>query len=280
MKTTSLAIPIARAGLCAALLVLPVVSAPAVAACPNGLRFVGLTGDQRLIGWSQDKPGGATRIGPVTGLSGDTRLVGIDFRPATSELWGLGDAGGLYAINASNGQATFRSLLSVPLEGSGFGVDFNPTVDRLRIVSNSGQNLRVNVDTGAATVDLGLVYTGTALGVGGAAYTNNDLDAETATTLFVIDSTLDQVAIQAPPNNGTLNVSGKLSTDVGSNVGFDIYSNLTGTRTTDNCAFAALTTGGSAKFYSLDVLTGQAVLLGAFRASNQVIDLAIPTGQP
>lgn len=279
MKTRDFALSTVRVALLAAAVILPV-SAPAFGACPGDLRIVGLTGDQRLIGWSEDRPGGATRIGPVAGLAGDSRLIGIDFRPATGELWGLGNAGGLYSIDSTNGLATFRSQLSVALDGSGFGVDFNPTVDRLRIVSNSGQNLRVNVDTGAATVDTALTYTGPALGVGGAAYTNNDLDAETSTTLFVIDSNLDQVAIQAPPNNGTLNLSGKLSADVGPNVGFDIYSNLTGTRTTDNCAFAALTTAGSARFYTIDVLTGQASLRGAFRAANQVIDIAIPTAQP
>lgn len=279
MKNRGFVPSAARAALCAAVL-LPVFSAPASGACPDGLRIVGLTGDQRLIGWTEDRPGGATRIGPVTGLSGDNRLMGIDFRPATGELWGLGNAGGLYTINASNGQATFRSLLSVPLEGAGFDIDFNPTVDRLRIVSTTGQNLRVNVDTGAATVDTPLTYTGPALGIGGAAYTNNDLDAETSTTLFVIDSNLDQVAIQAPPNNGNLNVTGKLAADVNPNVGFDVYSQLTGTRTTDNCAFAALTTEGSAKFYSISLLTGQATLRGAFRPANQVIDIAVPQGQP
>ena len=40
------------------------------------------------------------------------------------------------------------------LDGTEFGVDFNPQVDRLRVVSNSGQNLRLHPDTGAvAAVD-------------------------------------------------------------------------------------------------------------------------------
>jgi hypothetical protein len=45
-------------------------------------------------------------------------------------------------------------------------------------------------------------------GVTAAAYTNNDLNGDTATTLFDIDPINDQVAIQAPPNNGTLNPTG------------------------------------------------------------------------
>ena len=73
------------------------------------------------------------------------------------------------------------------LSGTSFGVDFNPAADRLRIVSDTGQNLRHNVNAGGVTVtDAPLNYAGvTASGIVGSAYTNNDLDALTATTLYV-----------------------------------------------------------------------------------------------
>jgi hypothetical protein len=35
------------------------------------------------------------------------------------------------------------------LAGTSFGFDFNPTVDRIRLVSDSGQNLRLNPNSGA-----------------------------------------------------------------------------------------------------------------------------------
>jgi hypothetical protein len=50
--------------------------------------------------------------------------------------------------------------------------------------------------------------TGPARGVT-AAYTNNDLNADTATTLFDINTTTDQVVIQSPANNGTLAPTGQ-----------------------------------------------------------------------
>ena len=56
----------------------------------------------------------------------------------------------------------------------------------------------------------------------GAAYTNNDLATDTATTLFDLDTTLDQVALQAPANAGTLSATGKLGVDAGGDAGFDI----------------------------------------------------------
>jgi hypothetical protein len=205
--------------------------------------------------------------------------VGIDVRPANGDLYGLGDAGGVYEIDLDDASATLVSRLSVALDGTSFGIDFNPTVDRLRIVSDTGQNLRANVDTGATTEDLDLLYAAPASGVTGAAYTNNDANADTATTLYDIDSTLDQVVIQAPPNNGSLSATGKLLVDTSSDVGFDIYSTVRNGSTTDNVAYASLGSGGQARFYRVNLFTGRASLLGTFRAGVQVIDIALPLNQ-
>jgi hypothetical protein len=247
----------------------------------SALDVIGLTADQRLVRFRESLPQRARTIGRVIGLSGDTRLVGIDFRPATGELYGLGDNGGVYTISPDTAVATFKAQLGGALSGSSFGVDFNPTVDRLRIVSDNGQNLRANVADGVTATDLALNYAGTtALGVTGVAYTNNDLDANTATTLFDIDTTLDQVVVQAPPNSGTLNPAGKLLVDVGSAVGFDIYSRLDQGRTVANTAFASLTVGGRAGFFGVNILTGEATLRGWFRVGDQVMDIAIPLAQP
>ena len=96
-----------------------------------------------------------------------------------------------------HGRGHARQPAQPAAAGTSFGVDFNPTVDRLRIVSDTGQNLRVNVDDGTATVDGTLNIPGAtpvnpALGVTAAAYTNNDADPKTATTLFDIDTTQRQ----------------------------------------------------------------------------------------
>jgi hypothetical protein len=245
------------------------------------LRVVGLTADQRLVVFRETSPQITRSIGVVSGLSGaDTKLVGIDFRPATGALYGLGDGGGVYTLDLATAQATFESQLNVALSGTAFGVDFNPTVDRLRIVSDNGQNLRTNVDDGTTTVDLALNNSGvTALGVTGVAYANNDADANTATTLFDIDTTLDQVSIQAPPNNGSLNPSGKLLVDVGPSVGFDIYSQLSQGRSVNALAFASLSVGGRAGFFGINLLSGEATLRGWLPFSDQVVDIALPLAQ-
>jgi hypothetical protein len=257
------------------------------AAGGRALAMFGLTADQRLIRFREHRPSAAKDVGAVTGLSGDARLVGIDFRPATGALYGLGDAGGIYTLDLASAEATFVSQLSsggVPLTlaGASFGVDFNPTVDRLRVVSDAGQNLRVNVDTGAATVDPDLNSPGpppvTATGIVGAGYTNNDADPNTATTLYDLDSLLDQVSIQAPPNAGSLNPVGKLGVDAGPQVGFDVHSRLRDGSTRSVEAFAALSSDRS-RLYAIDLFTGRAVLRGSFAVANEVIGLAIPPNQ-
>lgn len=246
---------------------------------PETLAVFGLTDDQRLIRFASDAPGSAADAGTIGGLVTDAALVGIDFRPATGDLYGLGDAGGVYVIDTATAAATLRSRLDVALSGARFGIDFNPTVDRLRVVSDAGQNLRVNVDTGMTTVDLPLAYTAPATDVTAVAYTNNDADPNTATTLLALDTNLDQVAVLSPPNDGKLAATGKLGGNAAADAGFDIYSFVTGGTTTSVAAFASLTAGGRSRFASIQVATGRAVSLGRFRAGDVVIDVALPPNQ-
>lgn len=248
----------------------------------DDLIVIGLTSDNRLVWFSEDSPKRARTIGTITGLTGDTGLIGIDYRVQDGLLYGVGNAGGVYTLDTMTAAATLVSTLTVPLNGTAFGVDFNPAADRLRIVSNTGQNLRHNVNAGGTTlVDGTLTYVppATALGIVGAAYTNNDLDLSTATTLFDLDATLDQIAAQAPANNGTLSATGKLTVDTGEAAGLDIYSTLRRGITVRNQAFAVLTVNGALGFYSVNLLTGKAEFEDNFKSTDQVVDIAIPLNQ-
>jgi hypothetical protein len=188
-----------------------------------------------LLGVSRRSPDKvATRV-PVTGLNPNERLLGIDFRPATGRLYGVGSSSQLYVIDHNTGAAAkVGPVFSTPLSGAEFGVDFNPTVDRLRVNSDAGQNLRVNPDSGAiAAVDGVLKYAandqnaGKTPAVAGAAYTNPDIDPATATTLYDIDTALDTLVIQNPPNDGVLNTVGVLTSGNGNSdkkISFDLVS--------------------------------------------------------
>ncbi|MFG6294392.1 DUF4394 domain-containing protein, partial [Streptomyces rochei] len=187
----------------------------------KALHAIGLTSDQRLVEFHVNKPSKTWSLGKVSGLSGDTKLVGIDFRVQNEKLYGVGDKGGIYTLNTTNAQAMKVSQLTVALAGTAFGVDFNPAANRLRVISNTGQNLRHNIDDAAAplttTVDGTLTNptmpSSTAMGVTGAAYTNNDLNPATATTLFDLDTMVDRISLQSPANAGTLAPTGNLGVD-------------------------------------------------------------------
>lgn len=252
------------------------------------LQVVGLTSDQRLVCFNEKLPQLARTIGSVNGLVTDTKLVGIDFRVQNGKLYGVGNMGGVYILSTADASATLVNRLSVALSGTSFGVDFNPAADRLRVTSDNGQNLRHNVNAGGVTVvDGTLSYTPTppatattATGIVGSAYTNNDLDANTATTLYALDSKLDQIALQVPANAGTLNATGKLTINAGLASGFDIYSIVRAGVTVDVQALASFTgaSGGSA-LYSVKLPTGKATPRGQFASHNQVTDIAIPLNQ-
>jgi hypothetical protein len=245
------------------------------------LTVIALTTDQRLVRFHECQPDRFSPIDTVTGLSGsDTSLVGIDFRVQDGRLYGVGNGGGIYVIDTDTATALLVSQLTVALSGTTFGVDFNPAADRLRIVSDTGQNLRHNVNTGGTTImDMALNYTpGTpATGVTAAAYTNNDLNPNTGTTLFDVDTTLNQVAIQSPPNNGSLVAVGQLTANADSPAGFDIYTDLRKGVAVGQRGFASLITAGGSGFYYIDLLSGRAILVGAFDAP--VVDVAVPLAQ-
>jgi hypothetical protein len=252
----------------------------------ENLRVIGLTDDGRLVRFRANAPDRTRDLGYVQGLVGnDTALIGIDFRVQDGKLYGVGNGGGVYTIDAATAEAQLVSALTVPLMGTSFGVDFNPAADRLRIISDAGQNLAHNVNAGGVTVANGtLTYTAPpaapvpATGVTGAAYTNNDLNQPaTATTLFDLDTTLDQIAIQSPPGNGILVATGKLGFDTDLVTGFDIYSRLDGGVTVSNHAFASLMTNGARAFYSINLTTGRATRRGVL--DEAVVDIAIPLNQ-
>ncbi|MFD3657681.1 DUF4394 domain-containing protein [Streptomyces sp. NPDC058620] len=257
--------------------------APQDRAARQGLVSVGLTTDQRLVGFDVSDPNDAWSFGKISGLRGDNQLVGIDFRVQNGKLYGVGDKGGVYTVS-KGAKALKVSQLTVALQGRHFGVDFNPAANRLRVISNSGQNLRHNIDDPAApattTVDGTLTNPtmppSTALGVTGAGYTNNDLKAATATTLFDIDTTNDRVSLQSPANAGTLAPTGNLGVDAGPSAGFDIYYRASNG---SNHGFAALKTGGKQRFYKVNVLNGRTDLIGTFPSAHRVVDVALPLDQ-
>jgi hypothetical protein len=248
----------------------------------------GLTPTNRIVGFSLSNPSNVISDLPVTGLQQGESLLGIDFRPANGLLYGVGSSNRLYTVNPRTGEASQvgSGQFAVPLTPGAAGFDFNPTVDRIRFVNQAGQNARLNPDTGAIVdfdtlaggiqLDASLAYRagdtnfGSSPAAAGAAYVNN-FAGGTSTTLFVIDSNLDVLVRQDPPNNGVLNTIGSLGVDAGTVLGFDVRS--VGGR---DVAVAALEVGGVSGLYNINLSSGQASFVGQIPEGRLINGLAVP----
>lgn len=196
----------------------------------------------------------------ITNLQPSETILGIDMRPANGQLYALGSTGRLYTINTSTGVAAMVGAGPVAvLSGTDFGFDFNPMPDRIRIVSNTGQNLRVNPNDGTLSATDTVLNPGTP-NVTAVAYTNS-FPGTASTVLYDIDTTTDMLYTQTPPNNGTLVSVGALGVDASASNGFDIGG------TSDN-AYAILTVAGTNGIYSINKASGAATLVKSFAATG------------
>ncbi len=239
----------------------------------------GVTSQDFLVSWDSAQPTNLLSGVAISGLQLNENLVGIDMRPATGQIYGVGSSSRVYTINSSTGVATQvggPASFSPLLNGANFGVDFNPTVDRIRVVSNTDQNLRLNPNDGTvAGVDGLLAYAtgdpnfGVAPNVAAVAYTNNFMGA-TTTTLYGIDPGTDALVTQNPPNNGTLNTVGGLGVDATDILGFDI-SGATGT------AYAVLfdTASNRSVFSSINLATGAATEIGEVDGGTTITGITV-----
>lgn len=237
-------------------------------------KFVGLTSDNSLALFNSDNLTNVSRVA-VTGLQAGESLRGIDFRANGGALFGLGSTNRLYSIDLSSGAATqIGSQPFAPqLNGTSFGFDFNPSADRIRVVSDAGQNLRLNPDTGVV-VDGNMAATGTQADSNLNGATNsivatayNESFSGTGSPTqplragqrqFGINPVTDQLFEQQVPfNPGTQVLIGSLGVDFATNAGFDIVTPQAGV----NNAFGL----SNSSLYSINLTTGAATLVGEVR---------------
>ncbi|TPG66372.1 DUF4394 domain-containing protein [Hymenobacter nivis] len=235
------------------------------------LPFQALTDNNQLLAFNANNVATAPAAVTITGLQSNERILSVDYRPATGQLYGLGSTSRLYVINPTTGvaRAVGAGAFSPAINGTTATIDFNPTVDRLRLVSSTGQNLRLNPETGAVAATDGSINGVTGATVSAVAYTNS-VSGASATVLYDIDPATDKLYRQDPPNDGTLVAIGDLGVNATGLAGFDISA-------VDNNAFAALVVDNRSGLYKIDLATGRAARYDNFPASTNVIGVAIPT---
>lgn len=239
-----------------------------------------VTEDHVLLRFNAGSPRQMQQRQALAGMPAGETIVGIDFRVARGVLYGVTSAGRVVTIDTSTAQVrTVGAGPAVALQGNRFGVDFNPVADRIRVVSDTGQNLRLHPDTGAlAATDPALIAPAgsSAANVAGAGYTYNKRD-DKLTTNFAIDIgrgwLLTQGSVEArdpvvSPNTGRLFDVGALGTGPLEDASFDIAD-------TDNTALAALRKDGRTRLYLVDLAGGKATLLGTVDGGRALRGMAI-----
>lgn len=228
-----------------------------------------LTSNGQLASFNRTEPSVVRTSVQISGvLSGDT-LLGMDFRPRDGQLYAIarttpGNGGRLYTINTTTGVATAGAVLTpaatptangpfttLDAAATSFAVDFNPVPDALRVISDTGQNLRIFVASATGRTAGETFLDGTTntsaptADISGAAYTNS-FDGTTTTRLLNIDTAGDNLTFQNPPNDGTQVVVAPLGVNATGTAGFDIDAR-------NNRGFALLNVGGSVSFYSIAI---------------------------
>ncbi len=184
----------------------------------------------------------------------------------------------LYTLDVTIGYADLLQTFSTPFDGTAFGLDENPIDHSVRIVSDTGQNLRYSGGKGGSlTTDPNLSPLGIVVAC---AYTNSYFGSfATTTTLYGIDSASDTLVRQGSidgtpisPNSGAITTIGPLGVDTTASAGLAIGFK--------NQAFASLTVGGVSGLYTIDLSTGAATLVGNFSGGLTIRSLAVFSPAP
>lgn len=262
---------------------------PRQSVTPAGQLVYALNANNFLLSFYSASPTNIIKAQALSGITPGQTIVGLDYRPLDKKLYALGynstsKVARLYSLEPTTGVLTTvgaDSIVGINLSGN-VSMDFNPVVDRIRVVTSANKNYRLNpIDGKLAATDLDLKYkTGDANElkdptIGAAAYTNSFAGA-TTTGLYVYDDSLNILASQNPPNDGTLTTIGSSNgvlslNDLSSDL--DIFYDFV---TSTNLTYLCANVGGSFDaLYTVDIATGNATKLGNIGNGIAIRDIAI-----
>ncbi len=238
-----------------------------------------VTSDNHLVSFKHLTPGTFDTDVMVSGLAAGEAIVAMDVRPSNGALYALTDAGRVYTIDTATGTAsggmtlTANTLdLTAPftaLSGTRFGADFSPLDNLLRVESDTGQNLRVNVDAGTVTTD-GALTPGTPQ-VLASAYSNSYAGA-VSTTHYALDLAAGALVRQTSVN-GTLVMVGSFNagTTFALEGAFDIAGGESG------LPIAALQPSGASQstLYRVNLANGALTSMGLLGSSGTTVVRAL-----
>ena len=250
----------------------------------------------KLINVNPKQPSNVKKSVQVTGLVGDDKIIGIDFRVAYGDMYALANTGRIYLINFNNGEATLvpgSSPVDYMAMGP-YGFDFNPAADKLRVVGGKNRNLRLHPETGgivdfdktvsATQVDPKLAYSesdqfaGELPDIVAAGYTYNTKDSKLTTNyaidrrngMLVMQGTKEGATPSVSPNLGVLYSVGHLGLGAIRDASMDISD-------VNNVALAAILSSQNEHtvLVEVDLDTGRSYTLGTLGSGTHYTGFAI-----
>lgn len=253
---------------------------------PEKHEIVAVSTSHQLLRFNAGQPQNIRDRRPLRGLREGERLLGIDYRVAYGQLHALGASGQLYRIDVVQALAMpIGTPVALPPGGREWGLDFNPTVDRIRVVADNGLNLRLHPQTGAlVSADPALAYdaadsaAGKAPRIVAAAYTYNAQNDQITTNYaldgaagtLVLQGTKEGVAPAVSPNTGRLYTVGSLGIGPFDHAMFDIAD-------VGNAGYAGVHARGakSTRWYRIDLASGRARFVGTVGGGEPLVGAAI-----
>jgi hypothetical protein len=257
----------------------------------TGLIFYTLSDNNEIVRYKAGPPAKLVSSAVILGLGATERILSIDFRPSNGRLYGVSDSSMIYLIDPVSGQAKLisRGPFEPVIKGATVGFDFDPMADRIRLVTDQAQNLRINPDDG--TVDsVGLDLNPAGVAINSIAYSRAFTPSRTF-PLYDIDATNGILYKQDPQNDGTLTMVGPLGLVITGEGGFDIAGQNgvpTFFQAVPNIGFAVLyghslnpvlvsgddLSTDASRVWEINLLNGKTTYKGKF--DRNIIGIAIP----
>ncbi len=247
--------------------------------------IVAVTADNRLIRFNGGQPQRIQSSLALKGLQPGEQVLGIDFRVARNQLYLLASSGQLYRVKLADASLEpIGAAVGLPASGGQWGFDFNPAVDRIRVVHETGANLRRHPDNGSQVdgnpgldglqgdgtllFDAGDANANKPVRIGAAGYTYNKQDEKITTNyaidlaqgLLVTQGTKEGVAPAVSPNTGKLFTVGPLGIKP-QRVQFDISD-------VNNAAYIAVDEAAGDAVYRVDLASGKATRVARIGAGG------------
>jgi len=254
---------------------------PSASGLPGGSLMYGLSDSMALVAFSFGPPATELYSVPIKGLRVGERLLAIDIRQRTGQIYAVSDSNLIYKLDR-NGLATPVSLtpFKPPIDGTMVGFDFNPADDLIRLVTENDQNIRISPVTGQVVgIDVNLSPSQVSINAIAYAVAGSSSSTLSASySLFDIDMATGDLYRQNF-NSGMLTLVGSLGINISSDGGFDAQKSGAWAVFNSSSKAGGIGPGNddllvpATRLWKIDLVTGTATSYGRVRT---LIGLAVP----